>query len=60
MLRHGEDVRTGRLPIPARDAGEAVGDISISTSSGEGFKRSSRRPDSMRCQARGGIALAAI
>ena len=34
---------------------------SISTSSGEGSSRSSRRPDSMRCQARGAAdALAAI
>ncbi|GAB4522175.1 MAG: hypothetical protein Kow00133_09550 [Amphiplicatus sp.] len=29
---------------------------SISTSTGEGSSKSSRRPDSMRCQARGGAA----
>ena len=27
MLRHREDVRPVRLPVPARDAGEPVGDV---------------------------------
>src|SRR4051794_30624825 len=32
----------------------------ISMSSGEGSRRSSRRPESMRCQARGGVSSALL
>jgi len=48
------------LAVPARDARQPCAMSSISTSSGDGSSRSSRRPDSMRCQARGAVFLAIL
>ena len=53
MLGDGIDMRALGLAVPARNARQAVAISSISMSSGDGSSRSSRRPDSMRCQARG-------
>ncbi len=53
VLRDRERMRAPCLAVPARDAGKPVAMSSISISSGEGSSRSRRRPDSMRCQARG-------
>jgi hypothetical protein len=52
VLGDRKDMRALGLAVPAGDAGEPMRDVGDLTSSGDGSSRSSRRPDSMRCQAR--------
>ena len=53
VLRDREDMRAAVWPFQRATRASPCAMSSISMSSGEGSSRSSRRPDSMRCQARG-------
>ncbi len=55
VLGHREAVLAGGLAVPARHRAKPWAMSSISMSIGEGSSRSSLRPDSMRCHARGGV-----
>ncbi len=54
VLRHREDVRPRRLPVPAGDAGEPVGDVRDLDVEGRRIEQVEPRPESIRCHALGG------
>ncbi len=59
VLRHRERMVAGGLAVPAGDAREPVRDVLDLDIERGGSRRSSRRPDSIRCQTRGGLAVRA-